>query len=143
MRARLTLIMTLVLGVFLTVGGAALAVTGMSSQHNAKVAQYGDDDGDDDDDDDDEDEERSSQGVLNTQVTPPSPPGVAPGESGTLPTTAEQGVARARQEAVGAGGRELPFTGYAAVPILLLGVALLAGSLLIARRLKRTGTQPE
>ena len=54
-----------------------------------------------------------------------SPQGEAPEESGTQPE---------RQQAAAAETTQLPFTGFAAIPVLLGGLALLTGGLLLRRR---------
>jgi LPXTG-motif cell wall-anchored protein len=43
------------------------------------------------------------------------------------------GLQPERQEENGSGG-QLPFTGFAAIPVLLGGIALLSGGLLLRRR---------
>ena len=49
------------------------------------------------------------------------------------PTAREQAAQPSRQTEA-SGGDELPFTGFAAVPILVGGIGLLAGGLLLRRR---------
>lgn len=60
------------------------------------------------------------------------------GGGGVLPAEETQSDAQpARQEAVAAqSGGELPFTGFAAIPVLLGGLALLAGGLVLRSRTK-------
>lgn len=121
MKSRLTILAMLVLGMALSTTGAGLAVSGLSSGDNAGVAQYG-------------------------QAQAPGPQGGVLGQENageeeqgeTLP---EQNAAAptqpTRQVEVGAqaqGGEELPFTGFAAIPILIGGVALLIGGLVLRRR---------
>jgi hypothetical protein len=56
-------------------------------------------------------------------------------DSGTLPSTStETGTQPERQAAAAAEGSELPFTGFAAIPVLLGGLALLTGGLILRRR---------
>ena len=53
------------------------------------------------------------------------------------PAGEEEGTQPARQVEAGAqgsGGEELPFTGFAAIPILLGGVALLTSGLVLRKR---------
>ena len=120
MRSRLAIIAMLVFGGLLSTGGGALAVSGFASQQdNAAGAQYGpstqgvEDEGD--------------QGVLGEDES-----GGPAGES------EDNGVLPARQVEAGVqatGGEEqLPFTGFAAIPILLGGVALLTTGLVLRRR---------
>jgi hypothetical protein len=141
MRARLAILMMLILGVFLTVGGGALAVTGISGSGSAAKAQYGDDDDDDDDDGDDDDDDGDDEDitVLPSTGTSPGTPGQAPeqevlGEEEAKPAPE---VATQAPRQAGQVGQQLPFTGYAAIPILLLGIALLVAGLLSRRHLLR------
>ena len=67
--------------------------------------------------------------------------GTAPTTSGggTLPaeeTETETGTQAERQQAAAAQTSELPFTGFAAIPVLLGGLALLAGGLVLRSRTK-------
>jgi hypothetical protein len=118
MRSRLAIIAMLVFGMVLSTGGGALAVSGFTSQDDsAASAQYGggnvggEDTGD--------------QGVLGE-------------EEGGGGTTENGGPTQpSRQVEAGAqatGGEQLPFTGFAAIPILLGGVALLTTGLVLRKR---------
>jgi hypothetical protein len=49
-------------------------------------------------------------------------------------TSREQGAQPSRQVAAGGGSDELPFTGFAAIPILVGGIALTGGGLVLRRR---------
>jgi hypothetical protein len=73
-------------------------------------------------------EECGQGGVLPAETeSPPTPKpagGVLPAEAETQPT---------RQEAA-ATNSQLPFTGFAAIPVLLGGLALLSGGLILRRR---------
>ena len=121
MRSRLAIIAMLVFGGLLSTGGGALAVSGFSSQQdNAAATQYGTNvQGEEDEGD---------QGVLGED------------EAGGPAAETEGGdnaVQPARQVEAGVqatGGEELPFTGFAAIPILLGGVALLTSGLVLRRR---------
>ena len=123
MRSRLAIIAMLVFGGLLSTGGGALAVSGFSSQQdNAAATQYGpstDDKGD--------------QGVLGEDES-----GGPAAETEDNPGGGDNAVQPARQVEAGVqatGGEEqLPFTGFAAIPILLGGVALLATGLALRRR---------
>jgi hypothetical protein len=124
MRSRLAIIAMLVFGMVLSTGGGALAVSGFTSQSdNAAKQQYGKPGG-------------GNNGVLGEEESG----GPAGGqENGGAPAgTEDQGTQPARQVEAGAqgtGGEEqLPFTGFAAIPILLGGVALLTAGLVLRRR---------
>jgi hypothetical protein len=114
MRSRLAIIAMLVFGMVLSTGGGALAVSGFTSQQgNAAQGQYGQRDADDD-----------NGGVLGEE------------DSGA-PAGEEEASQPARQVEAGVqatGGEQLPFTGFAAIPILLGGVALLTSGLVLRRR---------
>src|SRR5829696_5510778 len=130
MRSRLAIIAMLVFGMVLSTGGGALAVSGFASQQdNAAAGQYGPNDDNDD------------QGVLGEEESG------GPAAGDVLPAGAQEengAVQPTRQVEAGAqsggGDEQLPFTGFAAIPILLGGVALLSTGLVMRRR---TGGQPE
>jgi hypothetical protein len=125
MKSRLAILSMLVGGLLMSMTGASLAVSGLSSNTpDASVAQYG-------------------GGVPPEEQPPTNSPagGVAPEEQnnpgsnspngGTKPAEAVQ---PARQVEAGQSNNQLPFTGFAAIPVLLVGVALLAGGLVFRRR---------
>jgi hypothetical protein len=143
MKSRLTILAMLALGMGLSTTGAGLAVSGLSSDNNAAQHQYG-----------------KAQPPGPTSITTPGPTsGTTPGptsgaapapgptsgtlgeedQGATLPEQdAEAPTQPTRQVEAGAqeqaqGGEELPFTGLAAIPILVGGVALLAGGLVLRR----------
>src|SRR4051812_22279607 len=105
MKSRLAILSMLVGGLLMSMTGASLAISGASSHGDARVAQYG-------------------GGVAPQEQTPtPSPGGgVAPEEQnntpngGTKPANAAQ---PARQVEAGQSTNQLPFTGFAAIPVLL------------------------
>jgi hypothetical protein len=149
MKARVGILAMLVTGMVFSTAGAGLALSS-SSHHNASVAQY-------------ETPtptptptctETPSGGTSPAQTpaecTPTPEGGVLPAESGggNGPSHASGGgnspsggVAPAeasntqptRQEAA-ATNSQLPFTGFAAIPVILGGLALLAGGLILRRR---------
>ena len=132
MRSRIAILATLALGMVLSTGGAGLAVSGFASQSdNAAQTQYGtstptpgpDDEGDND--------------VLGEEESGGPAGGEGPAENGGGPGGDEEESQPARQVEAGAqasGGEELPFTGFAAIPVLLGGVALLTTGLVLRRR---------
>ena len=127
MRSRLAIIAMLVFGGLLSTGGGALAVSGFASQQdNAAGAQYGPTTQGEEDD-------QGDQGVLGEDES-----GGPAGESEDNPAGGEDNAVQpARQVEAGVqatGEEQLPFTGFAAIPILLGGVALLSTGLLLRRR---------
>jgi hypothetical protein len=120
MKSRLAILSMLVGGLLMGTTGASLAISGPSSgTGDASVAQYG-------------------GGVAPEEQTPTTPGGgVAPEEQtntpsgGTKPAEAAQ---PGRQVEAGQTSNELPFTGFAAIPVLLAGVALLGTGLVVRRR---------
>jgi hypothetical protein len=123
MRSRLAIIAMLVFGMVLSTGGGALAVSGFTSQQdNAAQGQYGGGNvGGQDEGGDVLGEDESGN----------------PDENNGGPAGEEEASQPARQVEAGAqgsGGEELPFTGFAAIPILLGGVALLTSGLVLRKR---------
>jgi hypothetical protein len=111
--------MILALGILMSLSGATLAVTGLGdSGDNAADGQYFNDPGDESSSDD------SSSSSSSESLGDPSDPS-DPGD-----------VEAASQESSG-GGDELAFTGFAAIPVLIGGVALLGSGLVLRRRSER------
>jgi hypothetical protein len=121
MKSRMVILSMLVFGMLLSTAGAGLAVSGLNdSKHNASVAQYG------------------------TPTPSPTPENEVLGDEGSGEGAAPVannggggggGVQPARQVEAGAtAGSSLPFTGFAAVPILLGGIVLLSAGLVLRRR---------
>ena len=116
MRSRLAILLMLVLGLTFSTTGAGLAISGFADGGGqAAATQY--DDGDD------------GGGVL-----PDSDDGDNGGGGGVTPDSDDEAdVQPARQfESAGTGG-SLPFTGFAAIPVLLLGLGLLSAGLIVRR----------
>ena len=119
MRSRLAVIAMLVLGMTVSTGGGALAVSGFTSQNNsAASAQYG------------EGEDNGDQGVLGEDESG----GGGPTENNGGPSSPAQPNRQVEAGAQTTGGGQLPFTGFAAIPILLGGVALLTTGLVLRKR---------
>ncbi len=148
MKSRVAILAMLVTGMLFSTAGAGLALSG-SSHHNASIAQYGtptptptctetpSGGG-------------TSPAQTQGECTPTPEGGVLPAESGNGPAQSSGGgnspsggVAPAeatntqptRQEAA-ATNSQLPFTGFAAIPVILGGLALLTGGLVLRRRTK-------
>ena len=117
LKSRLAITMILALGILMSLSGATLAVTGLGdSGDNAADGQYFNDPGDESSSD-----ESSSSSESLGDPSDPSDPG---------------DVEAASQESSG-GGDELAFTGFAAIPVLIGGVALLGSGLVLRRRSER------
>jgi hypothetical protein len=151
-RTRRTSIATALLlatGVLLSGGGASLAISGGASDTTAVRAQYVA-----------PQPPASGVGNVNAQgngnaapvTTTPEQGAVAGEQNSSSPTLGEQNnnpesqggvagehaageVAEAPQQVVAAsGGGELPFTGFAAIPIVVIGVLLIGAGALLRRR---------
>jgi hypothetical protein len=123
MKSRLAIVAMVAFGMLFSTAGAGLAVSGItSSSHNASVAQYG------------------------TATPTPKSPGATPEggvlpatetnnapTGGSLPATATDTTQPTRQVAATTAS-QLPFTGFAAIPVMLGGIALLTGGLVLRRR---------
>src|SRR4051794_36582562 len=141
MKSRLVILTMLVFGMLLSTAGAGLAVSGLSGKPSASSAQY-----------------PSTPtptstvtakstpegGVLGAQDTDTGGNGVSPEDTGGGNAPAENGggsngTQPSRQVEAGASttGRSLPFTGFAAIPILFGGLVLLGGGLVLRSRASR------
>ena len=122
MKSRLVILSMLVLGMLLSTAGAGLAVSGFSESGNAAQVQYPPVSPPDTVDVlGDEDQSQGGQDVL-----PEEDQG---NEAPAAPTQPS------RQVESGAGNAsQLPFTGFAAIPILIGGIALMTVGLVLRRR---------
>ena len=119
MRSRLAILLMLVLGLTFSTTGAGLAISGFADGGGqAASTQYDDDD--------------DGGGVLPDSDDGDN--GGGGGGGGVTPDSDDQAdVQPARQfESAGTGG-SLPFTGFAAIPVLLLGLGLLSAGLIVRR----------
>jgi type VI protein secretion system component VasF len=117
MKSRLTILAMLVAGMLLCTTGAGLAVSGLSSKGNASSAAY---------------PNEQPQGDVLGEEESGGGGGGGGGEQPAAEAPAEE-TQPARQVEAGAGN-ELPFTGYAALPVLLGGAVLLGGGLVLRAR---------
>ena len=140
MKSRVVILTMLVFGMLLSTAGAGLAVTGLSGNPSASSAQY----------------PGTPTPTPSTTSTPSGggvlgeqdegPGDVSPAENsggggggGTSPAESAggaNGTQPSRQVEAGAGtsGSSLPFTGFAAIPILFGGLVLLGGGLVLRSR---------
>ena len=111
MRSRIAVTMMLVAGFLFSCTGAGLAVSGISGAGSAAEHQY------------------PSQAVSGEQAQ-----GGNGGGNGTQGVQGSEAASQAaRQVAVTGGSSGIPFTGFAAIPLLLVGVGL-AGAGFVFRR---------
>ena len=131
MKSRLVILSMLVLGMLLSTTGAGLAVTGLSAgQRERRAVRHGDPDA----------QHHAAGNVLGDEDSGNNALPEDNNGGGTSPSGGgDNAVQPARQVEAGADtNSSLPFTGFAAVPILLGGIALLSAGLVLRRR---TGEQ--
>jgi hypothetical protein len=109
MRSRLAITSMLVVGVLMSGAGAGLAVSGVSGSGSSGDAQY-------------PTETTDTQTVLPTT------------ESNPPPDTTEANPAQETRQVSSDDSDQLPFTGYAAIPVLLIGLSLLSVGVVMRRR---------
>jgi hypothetical protein len=125
MRSRIAITALLAAGALMSSGGAALGVSALSTTNDASQAQYGP--------------------VVTTPAQPVSPSGdtLAGTDEGTTNTPARSGRKDATDQStataqparqLAADTNKLPFTGYAAIPLLLAGLVLLVSGVVLRRR---------
>jgi len=118
MKSRLAILCMLVFGMLLSTAGAGLAVSGITG--DAAQEQYGGNE--------------TPTGGGEVLGDEDSGSDVSPDNSGESPDAAGD-VQPARQVAAGAtDDSQLPFTGFAAIPVLIGGIALLSAGLVLRRR---------
>ena len=123
MKSRIAVIAMLVFGMLFSTAGAGLAVGGFADEDQASVAQYGAPGGDEDQDE---------GGVL----------GERDEEGGSVQGVSDDVAAAEQTEFTASAqtGGELPFTGFAAIPVLLIGLALLAAGTMLRRSSRTNGS---
>ena len=114
MKARIGIIMMLTFGVLVVGSGAAVGYSALSTDTTASAAQYG----------------RGEVLPFSAGGGEGAPPSGVAGVSADSPPAAAQAPRQV-------SGSSLPFTGYAAIPLLLAGLALLAGGLVLRARTER------
>ena len=129
-RSRVAIAALLATGGLMTTGGAAVGVSALSTELSAKAAQYG--------------VQAQSAGTLGSGTAGATASGTAGGSgggtAGAVATGSRTGgevataTAQAPRQLEASGGSDLPFTGFAAIPMLLGGIALLATGLVVRRR---------
>jgi hypothetical protein len=109
MRSRVALVLVLALGVFMSGTGATLAVTGLADTGSASSAQY-------------PSGHHKTLGVTE--------------KGGSNESTEPAATQAVEQEAVSGGGSTLPFTGFVAIPVLLVGFGLLGAGVAMRMRVR-------
>jgi hypothetical protein len=116
MKSRLAILSMLVLGMVFSTAGAGLAIGGLADSHgSAASVQYN---------------HKPSGGGVAGQEENNQPAGTEQNQ----PTGTQNVQPTAQVEAGAGGGSTLPFTGFAAIPVLLGGIALLSVGLVLRRR---------
>jgi hypothetical protein len=122
MKSRLAILAMLVLGMLFSTAGAGLAVGGLAGSDSAAVSQYPD---------------VSPEETPTGEVLPEEDRDTGGGDEQPAPAPDEdEDVQPARQVEVNTDS-ELPFTGFAAIPIMIGGIALLSAGLVLRRRSSR------
>jgi LPXTG-motif cell wall-anchored protein len=136
MKSRFAILAMLVTGMLFSTAGAGLAVSGLQSGGDASVAQYATPTPQGEVlPAEEESQPGEEEGVLPAEEDQPAPtPDSAPAaETGSDVAGRTEALQPARQVA-GQNTGQLPMTGFAAIPVLLGGLALLTGGLVLRRR---------
>lgn len=142
MKSRIAVVAMVGLGMLFSTAGTGLAVSGIaSSSDNASVAQYGTPGGTPTPDggvagDHDQSGGTNGGGDENGAGNGGNGPdgGVLPAEDTAPDSTTADTTQSARQVEATTSSSQLPFTGFAAIPVMLGGIALLSGGLVLRRR---------
>jgi hypothetical protein len=116
MKSRLALTMLLVAGFMLSTTGATLAISGSSGTGNASESQYVSP----------HNEHGGNHGVKGANEKGGNKTLNGP-NGGNQPVEVETAPAPVEQQAVVSNGSSLPFTGFVAIPLLIIGLALIVG----------------
>jgi len=125
MRSRLSITAALVAGLLMSFSGVALGISGISASGSASTAQYvqpgqapaG---------------EQIPGGTRTPTSTPSTPTMSSPGNESSTP-----GTVQAVKQQGSSPIREIPFTGFLAIPVLVIGMALLVAGALLRRKTLR------
>jgi hypothetical protein len=135
MKSRLALTLVLVAGFMLSTTGATLAISGSSSSGSASGTQYGTPGS--------KDHQQHVKGVSGAggDCKSANGNGGASGNGGdkcndnsTQPVSEVEVAPAAEQQAVVSSGSSLPFTGFVAIPLLVIGLGLILVGAVIRRK---------
>jgi hypothetical protein len=124
-RSRVAILLMLVSGFALSGAGAGLAVSGVVGDNPAADAQYAKPGG--------EQTLVPEQNVAGEQNTGAPKAEKSNPPARVAPATQTEPTQVTRQVSADTAGDELPFTGFAAIPVLLVGVFLLASGFMLRR----------
>lgn len=113
--------LVLALGVFMSGTGATLAVSGLAGSGSASSAQYPEPE---------HEQEQQNSNTLGTQESDSN------GPSATSEAVQTPGETQAVRQVASTGGGSLPFTGFLAIPVLIVGVGLLGAGVAMRLRLR-------
>lgn len=144
MKSRLAITAMLATGVLMSGGGAALGVSALTTDLTASSAQYGNQGASAGNNTGTNAGNGANSGNAGTNAgggenagannvlgaSDSGPGGKAGGVAGERETTA---AAQAPRQLSASQADQLPFTGYAAIPLLLIGLALLVAGLVLRR----------
>jgi len=123
MRSRLAIMSVLVVGVLMSGAGAGLAVSGVSGSGSSGDAQY-------------PTETTDTQTVLPTTET-----NTPECTDNNEVDSAGNPCAQEKRQVSSNDSSSLPFTGYAAIPVLLIGLSLLGAGVVMRRRVSDSQRQ--
>jgi hypothetical protein len=130
MKSRVALVAVLALGVFMSGTGATLAVSGFANTGSASTAQYGP-----------ENNKPHHHQVVEAAhgegETCNSGSGSSSGTGETCVEPAPAATQAVQQVAATSSGSSLPFTGFVAVPVLIVGLGLLAAGVAMRMRVRK------
>jgi len=135
MKSRLAITSMLVVGLLASSTGTGLAISGISDQGSAGTAQYKTDTPPTSPEVLGKVENVAPQGTGDNGVAGAQEGSGDNGVAGAQEGSGEKGVQSSRQVSVSDKGDRLPFTGLAAIPLILMGIALLASGAVLRRRL--------
>jgi hypothetical protein len=140
LRSRTAIATVLALGGLMTGAGAGLAVSGISSSGSAGIAEFGPTATQQQVLGTSTGNTTTSQQVLGTSTgsTPTSQTSPTETSSTKKTSTSTAAAVQASRQVESNGAGKLPFTGYTAIPILLVGISLLVGGVLLRRRAGRS-----